>query len=84
MPRRGRPGGNPEIVAYGYRKQHSWSESCTATKSLKMPPQMAQALKAGLLPEWQEVCRQAIASHLPAETAKAMNWPPEAEEETNE
>ena len=80
MPKTGRPGGNPGIVDFSYSKRHQWSESCTVTKAMKMPPLMSQALKDGLLPEWQEICRQAIASHLPADVAKSMNWPPDSEE----
>lgn len=76
-----RPGGNPDIADYGFEKQHSWSESCTKVKSLKMPPSMAQALSAGLLPEWQEICRQAIACQLPVDTAKELNWPPPTRKE---
>ncbi|EDX82557.1 hypothetical protein S7335_1261 [Synechococcus sp. PCC 7335] len=79
MPRRGRPGGNPGIAEYEFTKQHDWSESCTAVKTIKLPPMMSQALKDGLLPEWQEICRQAIASKLPSEIAKALNWPIEEE-----
>ena len=62
---KGRPGGNPNITDHAYSKQHQWSQSCTVSKSLKMPPLMAQALIDGQLSNWQEICRQAITANLP-------------------
>ncbi|MEO1396026.1 MAG: hypothetical protein AAFV90_24275 [Cyanobacteria bacterium J06634_5] len=46
-----------------------------------MPPLMAQALSDGLLPDWQEICRQAIACRLPADKAKELNWPQQIRKE---
>lgn len=81
MPRTGRPGGNPDIVNYAFEQQHSWSEPCSAGKTLRMPPLMAQYIKDGEIENWQEVCRRAIASALPAEKAKHLNWPPKERDE---
>ena len=79
MPQRGRPGGNPNITDYAFEQQHSWSEPCSVGKTLRMPPLMAQFIKEGLVENWQEVCRRAIARALPAEKAKQLNWPPQEE-----
>lgn len=76
MPRTGRPGGNPDITDYAFEQQHSWSEPCKASKTLRMPPTMARFLSEGGLPEWQEICRRAIAAALPDDKAKQLNWPP--------
>ena len=77
---KGRPGGNPNITDHAYSKQHQWSQSCTVSKSLKMPPLMAQALKDGQLPDWQEICRQAIAANLPPQTSLSLGWNPKQQE----
>lgn len=71
---KGRPGGNPEITKHSFNRQHKWSQSCTVVKAMKMPPLMAEALKNGELPDWQEVCRQAIAAQLSPDTAQKLGW----------
>lgn len=76
MSGKGRPGGNPDLVQYEYKQKHSWSEPCAASKTLRLPPTMAAFIAAGDVPEWQEVCRQAIAAQLPPEKAAQLNWPP--------
>ena len=76
MAGKGRPGGNPELAQYEFKQQHSWSEPCKSSKTLRMPPLMAQFISEGAIPDWQEICRQAIASHLPAEKAAQLNWLP--------
>ncbi|EDX82986.1 hypothetical protein S7335_164 [Synechococcus sp. PCC 7335] len=32
--------------------------------TIRMPPAMKAAIKAGAIPDWQEVCRRAIAQKL--------------------
>ena len=76
MSGKGRPGGNPELAQYEFKQQHSWSEPCKSAKTLRMPPLMAQFITEGDIPNWQEICRQAIASHLPAEKSAQLNWFP--------
>ena len=58
MPK-GRPGGNPDIVKYGFKQQYEWDEPCTASIALRLPPSLSKKLKK--LPDWQELVRQAIA-----------------------
>ena len=55
-----RPGGNPDIVKYGFKQQYDWDEPCSAKMTLRMPPTLYQELKT--VPGWQEKVRQAIAS----------------------
>ena len=45
---------------------------------------MSEAVKEHL-PNWQEVCRQAIARELPEDVAKELGWPfpEEASEDTS-
>ena len=62
-----RPGGNPDIVKYGFKQQYDWDEPCSAKMSLRMPPTLYQELKT--VPGWQEKVRQAIASIVEAEKA---------------
>lgn len=60
MPR-GRPGGNPELEKYQFEQKYDWTESCTEKMTIRMPPRMKAAIKAGEIKDWQEVARQAIA-----------------------
>ena len=62
-----RPGGNPDIVKYGFKQQYDWDEPCSAKMTLRMPPTLYQELKT--VPGWQEKVRQAIASIVEAEKA---------------
>ena len=62
-----RPGGNPDIVKYGFKQQYDWDEPCSAKMTLRMPPTLYQELKT--VPEWQEKVRRAIASIVEAEKA---------------
>ena len=57
---KGRPGGNPNIAEYGFKKKYSWDEPCTAKMGLRLPPSIYEELKT--VPEWQEKVRQAIAA----------------------
>lgn len=59
-----RPGGNPDIAEYGFKPKEDWRGSCTERMTLRMPPEMKQAIKDQDVKEWQEVCRRAIAAHL--------------------
>ena len=60
MPK-GRPGGNPEITKYGFQQKYDWDEPCSEKMTLRLPPSMKAAIKAGVIEDWQEVARQAIA-----------------------
>ncbi len=61
---RGRPGGNPELEKYQFEQKYDWAESCTEKMTIRLPPSMKKAIKEGLIKDWQEVCRQAIAKAL--------------------
>lgn len=63
MPR-GRPGGNPILEEYKFERRYEWDESCSEKMTLRLPPSMKAAIKAGVLEDWQEVARQAIAAEL--------------------
>lgn len=71
---KGRVGGNPDITEFAFEQKHGWSEPCAAGKTLRMPPSMSKAIKK-YLPNWQEICRRAIASELPKEVAAELGWP---------
>lgn len=77
---RGRPGGNPDISDYASMRKHEWSEPCTTVKSLRVPPLMNEAIKE-YLPNWQEICRRAIARELPEEISAQLGWPFDEESE---
>lgn len=59
-----RPGGNPDIAEHGFKPKEDWRGSCTERMTLRMPPEMKQAIKDENVEDWQEICRRAIASHL--------------------
>ena len=80
MPK-GRPGGNPDISDYSTMRMHNWSEPCSVGKSLRVTPLMNEAIKQ-YVPNWQEICRRAIARELPEEVAAEIGWP--FDEETEE
>jgi hypothetical protein len=61
---KGRTGGNPELKKYQFRQKYDWDEPCTERMQIRMPPSMKAAIKAGLIEDWQEVCRKAIAIEL--------------------
>lgn len=61
---KGRPGGNPELKKYQFEQKYDWGESCTEKMTIRMPPSMKAAIKAGKIDDWQEVARQAIAAKL--------------------
>ncbi len=63
VPRKGRPGGNPDISKYAFKQKYQWSQSCTETLAFRVPPAMKSALKSEQL-NWQEICRKAIADAL--------------------
>ena len=60
MPK-GRPGGNPEITKYSFKQKFDWDEPCNEKMTLRLPSSMKVAIKAGVVKDWQEVARQAIA-----------------------
>ncbi|NER31141.1 MAG: hypothetical protein F6J89_26850 [Symploca sp. SIO1C4] len=60
----GRPGGNPELEKYQFRPKYDWPEPCDQKMTLRMPASMKADIKAGLIEDWQEVARQAIAAEL--------------------
>ena len=59
-----RPGGNPGLKEYQFEQKYDWDEPCTERMTLRLPPSMKADLKAGLIEDWQEVARQAIAAEL--------------------
>ncbi len=59
-----RPGGNPELKKYQFEPQHDWGEPCNEKMTLRLPAFMKAAIKTGLIKDWQEVCRTAIAAEL--------------------
>ena len=59
-----RPGGNPGLEKYQFQQKYDWDESCTEVITLRIPPSMKKAIKDGLIKNWAEVCRQAIAAEL--------------------
>jgi hypothetical protein len=75
MPK-GRPGGNPELEKYHFQQKYDWDESCTERMQIRMPPSMKAAIKAGLIEDWQEVCRRAIAAEI-EKVNKKGEQPPE-------
>ena len=60
--RKGRPGGNPDLKKYQFKtdREHPLTEQA----AFRIDKPTKAALKAGKLPNWQEVCRQAIAKAL--------------------
>ena len=63
MPK-GRPGGNPDIAKFGFKQKYDWSEPCNEKMTIRLPSSMKAAIKAGLIEDWQEVARKAIAAEL--------------------
>ena len=61
---KGRPGGNPDLVKYQFKQKYDWSEPCKEKMTLRLPSSMKAAIKAGLIEDWQEVARKAIAAEL--------------------
>jgi hypothetical protein len=59
-----RPGGNPNLKEYQFKQKHDWDEPCIEKMTLKMPSSLKQAIKAGLIENWQEIARRAIAAEL--------------------
>jgi hypothetical protein len=69
MPK-GRPGGNPELEKYQFQQKYDWDEPCTERMQLRMPPSMKAAIKEGLIEDWQEIARLAIASEIEKATTE--------------
>ena len=63
MPK-GRPGGNPEITKYSFKQKFDWDEPCNEKMTLRLPSSMKAAIKAGVVKDWQEVARKAIAEEI--------------------
>ncbi|MGK7916115.1 MAG: hypothetical protein AB4038_11335 [Prochloraceae cyanobacterium] len=59
-----RPGGNPDIAKYGFKPKHDWAEPCNERMQIRMPASMKAAIKDGLVKDWQEVARRAIAEEI--------------------
>jgi hypothetical protein len=60
MPK-GRPGGNPAIQEYKFDAKYDYgNETCSEKLTLRMPPSLKAKLKAGIVPDWQEVARRAL------------------------
>lgn len=53
-----RPGGNPDIRNYGFKTDRE--RPLVAKMTLRMDEQMKAAIKSGVLPDWQEIARQAL------------------------
>lgn len=82
MPK-GRPGGNPDIAKYGFEKQLDWNEPCVEKMTLRLPSSMKAAIKAGVVKDWQEVARKAIAAKIEEARSQGKAKPPEKNEQTN-
>ncbi len=65
-----RPGGNPEIVKYGFKQKYEWDEPCSAKMTLRLPPSLYEQIKQ--VPDWQEEVRQAIASIVESENISSQ------------
>ena len=59
-----RPGGNPDLKKYHFQQKHDWSEPCNEKMTLRLPFSMKAAIKAGVVEDWQEVARKAIAAEI--------------------
>ena len=59
-----RPGGNPDITKYSFKQKYEWDEPCNEKMTLRLPSSMKAAIKAGLVKDWGEVCRRAIAAEI--------------------
>ncbi len=64
----GRPGGNPDIKKHGFKTSRKYP--LTETESLKLDKPTKEKLKAGLLPNWRDIARDAIAKALAEAEAK--------------
>ncbi|MEM7715754.1 MAG: hypothetical protein AAF349_19635 [Cyanobacteria bacterium P01_A01_bin.68] len=61
---KGRPGGNPEIAKHGFKQKFEWDEPCSEIITIRVPSSMKAAIKAGVIKNWQEMVRQAIAAEI--------------------
>ena len=68
-----RPGGNPALKDYQFQQKYDWDEPCTERMTLRLPPSMKADLKAGLIEDWQEVARRALAAELEKVKKKTKN-----------
>jgi hypothetical protein len=77
MPK-GRPGGNPAIQEYKFDAKYDYGdETCSERLTLRMPPSLKEKLKAGIVPDWQEVARRALLDAI-AQLQGQTEKPPEA------
>ncbi len=60
-------GGNPNIKKYGFTTERE--NPLVEKMTLRMDEEMKAAIKAGKLPNWQEIARQAIAEKLQSASA---------------
>ena len=63
-----RPGGNPEITKYSYKSNREHPLTCNVNIRIDEPTKMA--LKAGELPGWSAIAREAIEKALAEKRAK--------------
>jgi hypothetical protein len=72
---KGRPGGNPTIADYQFEPKYDYGdETCSERLTLRMPPSLKEKLKAGIVPDWQEVARRALLDAI-AQTEKPPATP---------
>lgn len=58
---KGRPGGNPVIEDFQFEPKYDYGdETCSERLTLRMPASLKEKLKAGIIPDWQEVARRAL------------------------
>ena len=55
----GRPGGNPNIKNHGFKTDRKYP--LTENESLKLDKPTKDKLRAGLVPNWRDIARSAIA-----------------------
>ncbi|MDJ0719591.1 MAG: hypothetical protein QNJ54_36110 [Prochloraceae cyanobacterium] len=56
--KKGRPGGNPDLKKYQFTTTREYP--LTKKVTLRIDEPTSNALKAGKLPDWSEIARQAI------------------------
>jgi hypothetical protein len=57
-----RSGGNPDFATkYAFKPIYDWGEPCDQLVAIRFPASLKAAIKAGLVDDWQEICRQAVA-----------------------
>ena len=62
LPSMPRPGGNPDLIKYQFTTERS--EGLSEQVTIRVGKTMKQLLIEKRIPNWQEVCRQALAKAL--------------------